>query len=410
MNELLHNYAKVILKTCLKIEKNQPLFISCTIERLDFVRIVTEEAYSLGVTEIYYDLVDPILKHEALKNLSLNKLKKSHFFNKKEWNIYAKKNAAFLMLASETPGLMKDIDPKKLSDIITYSYSTRKYFDSRRDKSELAWCIACVPTLSWSQVLFPNEKDPVTKLWKVILEICHINKNEDPLKYWNDKLNRLDRIAKKLNEYNFKTLEYKNKLGTDFKISLPKNHIWCSGYQELTNGKKVLVNFPTEEVFTSPDRLTANGLVYASKPLSYQDNIISNFNIAFEDGRAVSYQAEEGIEVLDKLLHSTDNISYLGEVALVENDSSISKSNILFYETLFDENAACHLALGTGFPECVKNGTKMNIEELLKHGINYSLNHVDFMIGTKDLHIVGITHEDKKIPIFEEGNFTNKFR
>ena len=409
MNELLHKYARVILKTCLKVEKNQPLFISCNIERLDFVRIVTEEAYSIGVTDIYYDLTDPILKHEALKNLTINKLKKLPMFNKKEWNTYAKKNAAFLMLASETPGLMKDIDPKKLTDITTYSYTTRKYFDNRRDKSELAWCIACVPTLTWSQELFPKEKDPVNKLWNTILDICHI-KEEDPVKYWQDKLNRLDRIAKKLNDYNFKTLIYKNDLGTDFTIGLPKGHIWCSGYQELTNGKKVLVNFPTEEIFTSPDRLTANGIVYASKPLSYQDNIIDKFNIAFEEGRAVSYQAEQGIEILDKLIHSTENVNYLGEVALVENDSSISQSNILFYETLFDENAACHIALGTGFPECLKNGTQMDVEQLLKHGINYSLNHVDFMIGTKDLHITGITQEGKEIPVFEEGNFSSKIK
>ena len=409
MEKLLHKYAQVILKTCLKIEKNQPLFISSNIERLDFVRIVTEEAYSLGVKDIYYELTDPYLKHEALLNLKLSELKKLQYFNKKDWNTYARKNAAFLMLASETPGLMKDIDPKKLSDIITYSYNTRKYFDNKRDKSELAWCIACVPTLAWSKELYPNEKDPVNKLWNTILDICHIN-SDDPVKYWQDKLNRLDSIAAKLNKYNFKTLVYKNSLGTDFRIDLPKNHIWCSGYQELTNGKKVLVNFPTEEIFTSPERLSANGLVYASKPLSYQDNIINNFNIAFENGRAVSYQAEQGIEILDKLIHSCDNIYYLGEVALVENSSSISQSNQVFLETLFDENAACHLALGTGFPECIKNGTKMTIDELLNHGINYCLNHVDFMIGTKDLHITGITHNNEEITIFDEGNFSSKFK
>ena len=409
MKELLHKYAKVILKTCLKVEKSQPLFISANIERLDFVRIVTEEAYSLGVKEIYYDLTDPILKHEALLNLSLKDLKKHSYFNKKIWNTYAKKNAAFLMLASETPGLMKDIDPKKLNDIITYSYSTRKYFDDKRDKSELSWCIACVPTLSWAQELFPKEKDSVTKLWNTILDICHIN-SEDPVSYWQDKLKRLDRIASKLNDYNFKTLKYQNNLGTDFTIDLPKNHIWCSGYQELASGKKVLVNFPTEEIFTSPDRLSANGLVYSSKPLSYQDNLINNFNIAFQDGQAVSYQAEQGIEVLDKLLHSTENIAYLGEVALVEHSSSISQSNQVFLETLFDENAACHLALGTGFPECIKNGPKLTIEELQNKGINYCLNHVDFMIGTEDLNITGITYDDKEIPIFENGNYSKYFK
>ena len=408
MNELKEKYASTILKSCLKVTKNQPLFISANYERIDFVRILANEAYKIGVTDIYFDLTDVYLKHDALLNLETEDLKQLQFWNKEKWNEYAKKGAAFIMLASETPGLMKDIDPKKLSELTIHAFNTRKEFDDLRDKSMVPWCIAAVPTESWAKELFKDSEDPVNELWNKIFEICHI-KEENPEQIWEDKINKLSERSQKLNSYKFKKLRYTNSLGTDFEIELPKNHLWASGKETLKNGVDVLVNFPTEEVFTSPTNDSANGIVYSGKPLAYQDNIINNFWIKFENGVAIDCGAEEGEEVLKNIISSCENANRLGEVALVEYSSPISESGIVFYETLYDENAACHLALGASFPECIEGGPEMSREELNKNKLNDCTNHVDFMIGTSDLNIVGITENNEEITIFENGNFTEKF-
>ena len=409
MNELLKKYASVILTTCLKVEKDQPLFISANYERTDFVRILANTAYEIGVKDIYFDLTDVNLKHDALKKLEFEDLKKLSFWNKQMWNEYAKKGAAFVMLASENPGLMKDIDPKVLNDLTIHAYNTRKEFDDLRDKSMVPWCIAAVPTESWAKQLFPESNNALEELWNKIFEICNINE-ENPEEIWNKKIEILSLRCKKLNEYKFKTLKYENDLGTNFTIELPSKHIWESGKSKLVNGKEVLVNFPTEEVFTSPLMDTATGIVYSAKPLAYQDNIIDNFWIKFENGKAIEWGAEEGKDVLTNLINSCKDSDKLGEVALVEYASSISQSGLVFYETLFDENASCHLALGGGFAECLEGGIDMTNQELEQNGINMSTNHVDFMIGTKDLTITGITQQGEEIKIFDNGNFSDSFK
>ena len=409
MNDLKRKYAEVLLKNCLKIKGRDPLFISFNPERLDFVRIVADVAYRLGVTDIFFDIVDPYLKHDALKNLSVEDCKKLTLWNRSKWNEYAKKGASFLMLASENPGLMADIDPDKVKELVKYSNETRREFESLRDKSMVPWCIGCVPTLAWATVLFPHSDNPLDDLWMKIFEICEITK-DNPEELWNEKIEKLDSRAKKLTDYQFKKLVYKNSLGTDFSIELPINHIWESGRQNLKDGKEILCNFPTEEVFTSPDYRTAEGIVYASIPLSYQDNLIENFSVRFVQGKAVEVSAEKGEDTLKALIKTCDNADYLGEVALVEYDSAISKSGIVFLETLFDENAACHIALGDSFPECIKDGPNKSKDCLYKLGLNKCDNHVDFMIGTKDLSITGITHDNKEIKIFEKGNFTVEFK
>ena len=405
---LQEKYARVILESCLKVEKNQPLFISYNVERSDFVRILTKIAYELGVKDIYYESSDPYLKHEALMNLEVEELKKLSFFNRDIWNVYAKKGAAFLMLASETPGLMKDVDPKKLAAMTKYSYETRKEFDALRDKSMVPWCIAAVPTKAWAEELFKVEYAEDI-LWDKIFDMCSI-KEEDPVKVWNEKIKKLEQRGTKLTKYQFKTLKYNSSNGTNFTINLPKNHIWASGKEVLADGKEVLVNFPTEEIFTSPDCTSAEGIVYSSKPLSYNGNIIDEFYIKFSKGKAIESHAEKGDEILKEMIGICKNSNMLGEVALVPYDSPISNTNQIFLETLFDENAACHIALGDSFPECVENGPKIDKETLFnEYHINHCDSHVDFMVGTEDLDITGITEEGKEVPIFVKGNFSKEF-
>ena len=409
LEKLQEKYASVILKTCLKIKKDQPLFISANYERIDFVRILANVALENGVKDIYFDLSDSYLKLSVLKNLKLEDLKQLQFWNKEKWNEYAKKGSAFVMLASEMPGLMKDVDPKLLSDLAIHALETQKEFNMLREKSEVPWCIAAVPTELWAKQLFPETENSLEKLWNTIFKICNIT-DENPEDTWKEKIKSLSKRCEKLNKYHFKTLVYQNDLGTDFKIDLPKKHIWASGKETLINGTDVLVNFPTEEVFTSPDCDSANGIVYSSKPLAYQDNIIEDFWIKFENGKAIDCGAKKGKEVLENIINSCKNSNKLGEVALVEYDSSISKTDIIFYETLYDENAACHLALGSAFSECIENGSKMSPNELIDNKINICTNHVDFMIGTKDLKITGITEDDTEVVIFESGNFTEEFK
>ncbi|MBP5679030.1 MAG: aminopeptidase [Bacilli bacterium] len=409
MEALMRKYATVLLESCLKLEKEQPLFISFNIERIDFARVVAEVAFEMGIKDLYFDSSDPYLKHEALKNLEIDELKDLSFWNKEMWNVYAKKKAAFLMLASEMPGLMKDIDPEKIKEMTKYSYKTRKTFDKMRDKSELSWCIAAVPTTGWAKAIFPDSKDPVTDLWNLIFDICHM-REEDPTKTWNEKMKRLTTRSNKLTNYQFKKLIYQSSNGTNFSVELPKNHIWASGKSWINNKKEVLVNFPTEEVFTSPDKNTANGIVYASKPLAYQEVLIKDFWITFKDGKVVNFDAKEGKETLEKMIHLCENSNYLGEVALVPFHSAISNTNKVFLETLFDENASCHIALGDSFPECIEKGEKQSKKKLQRdYGLNKCDSHVDFMIGTKDLSVTGITEEGKGIPIIENGDFTKEF-
>ncbi|MDE5888799.1 MAG: aminopeptidase, partial [Bacilli bacterium] len=325
-----------------------------------------------------------------------------------KWNKYAKSGAAFLMLASETPGLMKDIDPMKLNELTMYSYETRKEFDELRNKSIVPWCIAAVPTLPWAEEVFPKSKDPLKDLWNEIFTICYINE-KNPEKVWEQKIEKLSKVCEKLNSYHFKTLKYKNDLGTDFTIDLPDKHLWASGENKLVNGVHAIANFPTEEVFTSPTYDSANGIVYASKPLCYQDNLIEDFWIKFEKGIATDCHAKKGDKVLKQIISSCKNSNRLGEVALVPYDSPISNSNIIFYETLYDENASCHLALGASFAECLENGPKLSKKDLEKAKLNDCNNHVDFMIGSKDLSIVGTTVNGEEITIFEKGNLTKDF-
>lgn len=401
-------YAKILLKECLKLKKNQPLFISVNVERYDFARIVTNIAYELGSKDVYVELVDPYEKHNTLQYLSIEELKSHHLWNKAKWDEYAKKDAAFLMLVSETPGLMKDIPTDKVVTMTDYSLKTRKCFNEARDKQSLAWCIAAVPTELWAKKIFPNDNDCVNSLWNCIFKTCEIN-TINPEEKLKNKIDTMAKRAKLLNDYHFKKLIYKNKLGTDFEISLLDKTIWCTACQKLITGTTIIPNFPSEEIFTSPDMNSANGIVYASKPLCYQDVIINDFYLKFKDGKVIEAYAKEGNETLQKLIKSCKNIDHLGEVALVPYHSPISNLNMIFYETLFDENAACHIALGDSFPECIVDGDKKSKKELYSEGLNSCTNHVDFMIGTKDLQIIGITYDQKEVPIFENGDFSKAF-
>ena len=389
-------YAELLLEGCLNIE-NQPLLISCPIEVYDFVRILVKKAYEKGIKDIYIDYSDEVIKQLQLKNFSEEELEQSPFWNKKIFDEYTKKGAAFLMLCTYEE--RNDIDSKKLDLVAKVSRLSRPLFKEKQLNNEIAWSIAAVATKSWADKMFPGDANNLEKLWETIFKMCLINE-DDPIKSWHKKTKLTEKRAKFMNEKQYKYLYFKNKLGTDLTIELPNNHIWAGG-GALVNGKKVIENMPTEEIFTAPYKYGVNGVVYNSKPLVYNGVLIDDFMIRFENGKVVDFKAKKGYDALKSIIEFDENSNKLGEIALVDYDSPISNSNLIFYETLYDENASCHMALGSAYLECIDNNQTK--EEIFKQ-INQSNNHVDFMFGTSDLEVIGIKDDIEEI-IMKDGNF-----
>ena len=407
MTEKLEKYAEVLLLKGLGIKENQSLFLSAPIENYEFIRILTKKAYSLGVHDIYYELLDEEMKHDALLNLNVDDLKSTPYFNKKVYDEYAKKDAAFLMLVSDDPYLMSDIDSDKIGKTAFFSRTSKPLYKQRQLNNEIVWCIACTATESRAKAIFGDNDDALNNLWEAIFDACYIN-TDNPIAAWDNFCAENAKKTEILNSLKIKELHYKNSLGTNLKIELLPESIWVGAREKTVYGQEFIANIPTLEVFTTPNRLGTNGIVYASKPLIYNGAYISDFYIEFKDGKVINFDAKKGKEALKSIIESDETSSFLGEVALVDYSSPISESKLIHYETLYDENASCHLALGVGFIECVKGSENKTKEELLAMGFNYSDNHVDFMIGTSDLSIIAKTYDNKEVIIFENGNFMVK--
>lgn len=400
IEQLENKYVELLLKRCLNFDKSKSLLISYDKVNKKFCEKIINKANEMGVQDIYIEETDVYKEHDILKLIKLDEIDNNPYFNKKVWDEYAKKNASFLMIDTEFPGIMDDIEPGKLSRAKYIERSTKPIYKEKQGKGEIPWCIASFPNKIWADSIFPNESNSAEKLFLVICKMCMIDK-ENPIESWNLYLKEAAKIEKKLNDLKIKQLHYKNSLGTDLIIELNDNAIWCSA---ASNENKMLVNMPSYEIFTTPNYKKTNGIVYSSKPLVHNGGLIDEFYIRFKDGKVVDFNAKKGYEILKGIIESDSQSCYLGECALVNNDSPISNTGLVFGTTLFDENASCHLALGDGFEECIENGFNMNKEELLNSGVNHSNTHVDFMIGTSDMNIIATTKTSKKL-IFKEGNF-----
>ncbi|MBQ4251977.1 MAG: aminopeptidase, partial [Erysipelotrichaceae bacterium] len=317
------------------------------------------------------------------------------------------KKACYLSVSSSTPGLMKDIDPEKMKrSRMAYMKKMAPYMAYTMN-NEGQWCVAALPSVGWAKRVFPelNEEDAVEALTEAILMSVRISEDNDPVEEWKNHDRELMEHCEILNKFNFKTLHFVSELGTDLYVDLVKDHIWVGGGCTTPDGVFFNPNMPTEECFCMPHRLGVNGKVVASKPLSHNGKVIEGFWFEFKDGVVVNYGAEKEYGTLKDMLETDEGSRHLGEVALISYDSPISRSNILFYNTLFDENASCHLALGRCYPENVKGGIEMNESELAQVGGNSSFNHVDFMFGTRDMHVTGIRHDGSEVTVFDHGNF-----
>lgn len=394
--KLKRKYARFLVEGCLGLTKEDKLFITASMIIKDFVDIVIKEAKNLGIHTIQTLLTDDKAQKELYLTKNYEEIIKSPLMDKTKYNQMAKEGYAFLSLSSPQPGYLKEVDPILLAKVQKYVSETTKEFREYQDKNLLKWNISAVPNPYWAKEMhLQNEEE----LWDLIFSICLINEEEDPKKLWHEKLQKLKRRAQYLNNLQIEKIVYKNSLGTNLEITLPENYLFQSA-----EGKNI-VNMPTEEVFTSPDYLKTNGIVYSSKPLEYRGNLVEDFFLEFQNGRVVSYDAKKGKEVLKGILETDEGSSYLGEAALVDISSPIAKTNKIFLNTLIDENSCCHLALGQSFGECLVDGLQKNREELKELGLNQSKNHVDFFIGTEDLLIEAILKNGEKKIIMENGNF-----
>lgn len=405
--DMLAKYAELVVKVGVNIQKEQILVINSPIECAEFARAISESAFRAGAHDVVISWGDELTAHIRYAHGSRELFTEFPEWRRAFYTDYAEQGAAFVSIAARDPEIFRDIDPEKLKLANQAAGAALLEYRERLMSNKNTWCVVSVPTASWAQKVFADagEAEAVAQLWQAIFRTVRITADNDPVTEWQAHIAFLQRAARFMNEHAFKSLHYTNGIGTDLTIELPAGHIWAGGAELSATGVEFAANMPTEEVYTMPRRDGVNGTVVASKPLNYNGNLIEGFKLTFKDGKVVDYSAEKGEEILKGLLETDEGASYLGEVALVPFDSPISESGILFYNTLFDENASCHLALGKAYPTCLAEGENMDSVTLLQHGANDSLVHEDFMVGTRDLSIVGITADGTEVQVFKDGNF-----
>lgn len=403
-NENLKKYAELIIKVGSNVGKGDIISIRCPVERAEFARMLTESAYKAGAKEVVINWVDGQISRLSLEHSPIEVLENIPQYVYDRMESYAVRGQKRIAISAADPELLKGIEPEKL---MRYSKAQSEKFQPLRKYSMNdinSWTVVSIPTEAWAKKVFPNSENPQQDLWDAIFKTTRVYL-DNPVEAWENHLETLLTKANWLNEQNFKYLQYKASNGTDLQIKLPEGHIWTAASSTNARGERFVPNMPTEEVFTLPHKDGVNGVVYSSKPLVYNGNVIDEFWLKFENGRVVDFDAKVGKETLSSIFEKDERGRYLGEVALVPFDSPVSNSNILFYNTLFDENASCHLAFGKAYPTTIKNGKNMSDEELAEHGVNDALVHEDFMVGTKDLDIVGIKHDGSKVDVFKNGNW-----
>ncbi len=406
MEERLQEYARLLVRVGLNVQKGQRMVISAPVECAAFARLCAREAYGAGCCEVVMNWNDDAMTrmkylHAGEEVFDHVPLWRRHFFND-----YALEGTAYLAISASDPENLKGVDSRRIIRAQQASGKALRDFDRLQMCGGFPWCIASIPIPSWAVRVFPDmgDEEAVEALWDAIFAAVRITGDGKAVERWQDHLATLHRRVDRLNALRFRSLHYKNALGTDLTVELPEGHIWEAGNDVTLSGQEYIANIPTEEIFTAPLKTGANGVVMASMPLVHDGNVIENIRFVVKDGRIVEATARLGEETIRAAISVDEGAAYFGEVALVPYDSPISNSGLLFYNTLFDENAACHIAFGEAYP-CLEGGQQMTKEELKARGLNDSITHVDFMIGTPDLSIVGTTQDGREIPVFLDGNF-----
>lgn len=401
----LNHYAQLAVEVGVNLQPNQILFITASTDAVEFVRIITEKAYDLGARQVIVDFND-----DVLSRLRFEKAPADSFSDFPEWKVMereklAEQGAAFMSIVSQSPDLLNGIEPTRIADAQKASGQALDQFRQAMQADKFSWTVIAAPSPAWAAKVFPTlpKDEQVSALWNAIFKAVRADVNH-PIDAWKKHDETLHNKVDYLNNKRYQKLHYRAP-GTDLTVDLPKGHLWCGAGSTNEQGHSFMANMPTEEVFTVPHKTGVNGYVSSTKPLSYGGNIIDQFKLTFKDGRVTEISAEQGEEVLEQLIQTDDGAKHLGEVALVPHGSPISQSNILFFNTLFDENASHHFALGSAYAFCLEGGKTMSREDLEANGLNQSITHVDFMVGSEQMDVDGILADGTIEPIFHNGNW-----
>jgi aminopeptidase len=404
-NQMIENYAKLAVRLGINVQPGQILIIEAPVETAEYVRLVVKEAYELGAKFVYVNWED-----EQTTKIRLEASAEEHLTYFPEWKSrgyeeMAKENAARLVIYVPNPTLLADVNPKRVSAAILAHQKAMRGFNEYTMSGKIAWSMVSVPTEAWADAVFPEvpKEERIEKLWEAIFYTTRIDQ-PNPIAAWEEHIAKLGTRAEFLNHHHFEKLHYTAQ-GTDLWIGLPEKHLWVSASSMMHSQVPFIPNMPTEEVFTMPHKDNISGVVQSTMPLNYEGQLIDGIQLTFEKGRIVAYSSLTGQEALKSIIETDDGAHFLGEVALVPHNSPISNLKTLFKNTLFDENASNHIAIGASYPTCLSEGNTMSKEELAANGANQSLTHVDFMIGSAEMNIDGITADGKVVPVFRNGNW-----
>ena len=401
---VLRAYARLIAVSGVNVQKGQEVVIQCELDQPEFVKTLVEECYRAGAKKVIVDWDYQPLQKLHYRHRTLTTLGRIEEWEKARFQHYVDELPCRIYLVSEDPDGLKGINQEKMAKAQMKRFPVIKpYRDAMENKYQ--WCIAAVPGAAWAKKVFPGlpKGKAIEKLWEAILKTSRVD--DDPVAAWEAHNKDLHDRCAYLNSLGIDKLVYKGDNGTDLTVGMIEDAVFKGGGDTTLSGVFFNPNIPTEECFISPMRGVAEGIVYATKPLSYQGQLIENFSVRFENGKAVEVHAEKNEELLKKMIAMDEGAAYLGECALVPVDSPISESGLLFYETLFDENAACHLALGMGFADTIRDFEKYTLEECRAKGVHDSMIHEDFMIGYEGLDIDAVTRDGKTVPIFRKGKW-----
>ena len=400
----LRAYANLIVRCGVNVQKGQEVLIYADLDQPEFVKLVVEEAYKAKAKKVTVEWNYQPLEKIHVRYQSVKTMGTVTDFQKARQQHYCDTMPARIHLISEDPDGLKGMNMEKVAKARKMSYPILKpYLDKREGNQQ--WCIAAVPGAAWAKKVFPGLRTSVAieKLWEAILFTSRVT--DDPIAAWEAHNKNIHARCDYLNSLGIEKLHYTADNGTDLTVGMISEAIFCGGSEVSRQGITYNPNIPSEECFISPKRGEAEGIVYSTKPLSYQGQLIDNFSIRFENGKAVEVKAEVGEELLNTMISMDEGAAYLGECALVPEQSPIAESGLLFYNTLFDENAACHLALGMGYADTIRDHHNKTLDECRELGINDSMIHEDFMIGCATMNIDAITREGKVVPIFRGGNW-----
>lgn len=400
----LENYARLLVEVGSNVQKGQALAIISPVALADFARVCARAAYDAGASEVNVCWKDDELSRLQYLRADPRVFDGIHAWASGFYNEIAEKGEALLTLYASDPESLKGVEPDRLQRMQKAWGKATEPFRHGELGGAFQWCIGSAPIPAWTEKVFPGDPQGGEKLWDAILAAVRVDGEGDPVARWREHIALLASRRAALDRAQFVSLHYRNSLGTDLTVGLPERHIWQGGSEKTLSGVEFVANMPTEEIFSAPHRERVEGVVYASRPLVLNGNVIRDFGMELHAGKITRVWAAQGREILENAIRVDEGACRLGECALVPWDSPISRSGVLFYNTLFDENASCHFAFGAAYP-CLENGLDMTPEELTARGLNNSVTHVDFMVGTPDLSIVGRTHDGREIPVFVNGTF-----